>query len=403
MYPIQLADLNSNFIESISKGELQEDLILEFKQRIYPFENKEDKKNFLRDIVAMVNGSGGLIILGVADNNDLIGVDIPDRDGYKRQILQNISSIEPQIIGVDFKFIEYHGLTFLAVLVPEGELKPYSSKVYGDAREFLVRQNASNHHLSMSEIRRLFLKNNPEAPDFESDWNDWRTHKISQILKGELFKPLMNTCSVVITMWPTSSGVKEKKIDGIKLKNFGDKKSDFWPSHSTGRTIVPYADGIFAVGREDGDFGEGKHKCYSIVVAQTNLALLSYDGLPSIAKNGKEIGSDIAQEIINMALKFTRFLNDLGQTGKEYKITVSILDAKGCKIKGNSFHNVFPGALSSAIGVTTEEFTDSVKLKIGEDVSLAVKPILDKIWQSSGFDECPFYIDGKFEQKRSRY
>ena len=122
-YPIKHSRLDENFLLKVKSGEVTEDVIVEFKIKPYQLGTRDEKKEFLRDVSAMLNASGGVILLGISDDGELEGVSIPDFDLYKRQMLSIISSnIGPQIIGIDFKKIEFTGNLFVLFLQQKTKL-----------------------------------------------------------------------------------------------------------------------------------------------------------------------------------------------------------------------------------------------------------------------------------------
>ena len=96
----------------------------EFKQTL--------EKNLIEEVCAFANSSGGYILLGVADDGKVEGIDTSNRNRSKVQDILN--KLEPKLnttVGVKKNLIVIH--------VPEGNEKPY-----GCSRGFFMRVGANS-------------------------------------------------------------------------------------------------------------------------------------------------------------------------------------------------------------------------------------------------------------------
>ena len=99
-----------------------------------------------REICAFANATGGTILLGMADDGEVCGVDNHNR--LKSEIQSIARSADPPI-AVE---IESTGQV-LCVRVPAQQSKPYS---FGG--KFFIREGASSQQMSREEIREFFFK-----------------------------------------------------------------------------------------------------------------------------------------------------------------------------------------------------------------------------------------------------
>ena len=99
-----------------------------------------------REICAFANATGGVILIGVDDAAQIVGVS--DHNRLKSQV-QNIARSADPPVAVD---VESAG-DVLWVSVPEQHSKPYSY-----AGRFYVREGASSQQMSRDEIREFFFK-----------------------------------------------------------------------------------------------------------------------------------------------------------------------------------------------------------------------------------------------------
>lgn len=80
MLPVNLDDLTPADIESLIESEVPESLTLDYKQQL-PGDQKEEKREFLHDVAAMANSSGGDLIYGIVERRteDDKATGFPDR------------------------------------------------------------------------------------------------------------------------------------------------------------------------------------------------------------------------------------------------------------------------------------------------------------------------------------
>ncbi len=128
--------------------------------KYYESETIELKSIYVEDVkkevIAMANGIGGVIYIGVGDNGDVIGVDNAD------EVMQRVSNtvrdaIKPDVtMFVRYNTITEDGKTIIAVEVQSGTNKPYYLHAKGLRPEGVyVRQGTSSVPASDIVIRKM--------------------------------------------------------------------------------------------------------------------------------------------------------------------------------------------------------------------------------------------------------
>lgn len=97
-----------------------------------------------REIYAFANATGGVILLGVADAGEIVGV--ADHNPLKSRVQSTARSADPPI-SVEVESVG----EVLCVVVPRQERKPYS---FGG--RFFIRDGASSQQMSNAEVENLF-------------------------------------------------------------------------------------------------------------------------------------------------------------------------------------------------------------------------------------------------------
>jgi ATP-dependent DNA helicase RecG len=141
------------------------DPFLQNNQRRYRVLNKKDLANLIalgegfttefkragtsnlgREICAFANATGGVILIGVTDAGESVGVD--DHNRLKSEVQAIARSAEPPI-AVEVKSVG----KVLCVVVPDQHSKPYS---FGG--KFFLREGATSQQMARNEIREFFFK-----------------------------------------------------------------------------------------------------------------------------------------------------------------------------------------------------------------------------------------------------
>lgn len=164
---------------------------IDYKQAL-PGSQDSDKKEFLADISALANASGGDLIYGISEQRDskgkptgvperIDGVKVDNFDALRLQIDQIIAAgIAPRIMGIEIEKIEQAPHEPVIVIrIPQSLLAPHMI-VFKDLSRFYLRGVASNHRMDVTEIREAFFRT---ANLLERAAN-FRARRIEQVLAG---------------------------------------------------------------------------------------------------------------------------------------------------------------------------------------------------------------------------
>ena len=99
-----------------------------------------------RELCAFANATGGVVLIGVTDDGQPVGV--RDANRLKSEVQNVARSIEPPLV-IDMDVVD----NILIVNVPAQNSKPYSS-----GGKFYLRDGASLQQMSRGEIREFFFK-----------------------------------------------------------------------------------------------------------------------------------------------------------------------------------------------------------------------------------------------------
>lgn len=132
--------------EILSLTKIGEGQDLEYK---YDIKDETSKNDFIETVVAFSNTNRGTILVGVADNGDIVGTRINSDDVHK-MIHDNC---DPPLTHTKIEQKEIAGNKVIIIEVPEGSDKPYQSR---RDKNWYVRHNANDMKMERSELIRFW-------------------------------------------------------------------------------------------------------------------------------------------------------------------------------------------------------------------------------------------------------
>jgi len=198
---------------------------LEFKESIGNTER--DKLELLRDICAMVNADGGLIVIGAKTSGEQCTgfVDLPNPDGNAQRIRQSVlDSIEDRILDFGVKPFQLPpGVTVLVVYVPSSFAKPHMIKI-NKKTEFWKRYETDKRPMTIAEIRSAFINTSGAMSLRRVE------EKVDRLYQGlterqviEEEKRLVNNVAQIHKI--TNTKVLMDKLDDTFKKELGSKRA----------------------------------------------------------------------------------------------------------------------------------------------------------------------------------
>lgn len=155
-------DLTFEDLQALVDNRVPEGPHIDYKQNAYSGRD-EDKREMLRDIVALANAKGGYLILGIIEDSSSRAVGFaPIVDAH--QIAQSIrqtylDGIQERIPGIDIRVIEAEeNQGIIVIFVPASEQLPHM--VAREHRtDFYRRYGTDKRSMTIGEIRDGFLYN----------------------------------------------------------------------------------------------------------------------------------------------------------------------------------------------------------------------------------------------------
>lgn len=164
-----LASVTLDEIQRLVANSVPESLHLDYKREL-KLEDRDEKKEFLRDLTALANAEGGLIVYGIDEDRDgagkptgmprvVDGISMPNRDAFVLGVEHIIKD------GIDERLPSYQLSTVpiagdrcvLMIRVPPSLRAPHMVTLGGERRYFM-RGNSGRQDMSTAQVRDAVLR-----------------------------------------------------------------------------------------------------------------------------------------------------------------------------------------------------------------------------------------------------
>ena len=197
----ELADVVESDLKQLIDLRRPEDTQLDYKLKL-PDNSPRSKVNFLKDIVALANTAGGVVLYGVEERNGvpeaLPGLQV-DSDEEKLRLANIIrDGTNPRIDGVRFYAIGLsNSNTILAVEVPRSWKGPHAVNYEGHWR-FYGRHSNGNYPMDVEQVRSAILGSNQLAEQIRN----FRADRLLKIASGEAPIALDDRAKLILHLIP---------------------------------------------------------------------------------------------------------------------------------------------------------------------------------------------------------
>jgi len=180
MYPLgkPISQLTPEDLAQIRDKKYPENLNLDFKQSYDGGSELKSKRELLKDIVAMANTAGGVIIIGGVEQEDTSTgikhledyITVPDAsklaEKYANWIREHTDDV---LAGVDIIPFVVEGKSILLIEVPDSPHKPHRVDIKNEPKECYVRTGTSNIPMSMHMVKHMILSQG----SYWADCKEW--------------------------------------------------------------------------------------------------------------------------------------------------------------------------------------------------------------------------------------
>lgn len=226
-------EITAEHIRWLVEQKIPESRTLDYKQSLreksqntsQKTDKKDPRKEFLKDVSAFANASGGDIVYGVTEElNDAKettgipasaeGVPVSNADAEKRLLMDWLhSGLEPRLVGVRVCIISgFPEGSVIVVRVPHSLAAPHMIAIK-DTASFYSRHNTSNLPMDVSQIRQAFLF----SENLSERIRRFRKERVEQIANDEAPVRLKNAVRVVLHWMPLAAIELGHQVDLVAI------------------------------------------------------------------------------------------------------------------------------------------------------------------------------------------
>lgn len=166
-------------MEAVSAEEIEQALLrvpvreradLDFKRALYSTKTEPAKLELAKDVAAMANGQGGVIVIGIGEDgnavaNEVSYVPIDDREIRRMQAVIAANVFPYPQIQILPKEVGRSGKGFYLVVIPRSPLRPHAIPGDGSALRYPRRQDSGTGFLNESEVADSYRSRFRDAAD----------------------------------------------------------------------------------------------------------------------------------------------------------------------------------------------------------------------------------------------
>ena len=236
MFFKSLAEVTIEDIQDLCDNRVLESRFIDFK--VDPIGNADrDKREFLADISAFANSSGGDLVLGVQTEEGaaakIVGMQLSDVDKEKLR-LGNIlrDGLEPRVANIDYSWLQIDvGRGVMIVRCPRSWMAPHRVTFLKDMN-FYVRNSAGKNPMSVEELRQAFTF----GREISDRLRRFRAERIKAINGNDVPVNLRTSPKVVLHIIPLSSVVDPLDLQ-FNLRGPANMAPLRWASYSHEHTL----------------------------------------------------------------------------------------------------------------------------------------------------------------------
>lgn len=398
---ITLADL-----QSLITDRVRENRQLDYKdeQPAHARANADKKSEFAVDVSALANGSGGLLVYGVAEEKDgdrptgiaialngLTGFNLDADGNHLRGYLD--TALDPKLPVGALELHTIEGGTrgpILLVRVRKSFAAPHMVRADGRFRSaFYVRDGARNRQLDTRGVREAVYA----SGDWANRFRVWRRDRIAAVISAETPIQLEGTRRLIVHIAPTSSLEGETTVDVRDAERRAVAKSVAPLGSSIAYATNTFNIDGFVIHSRAG--GTDYLQIFRSGLVESVEASLLYDGDELRTRN-------IEDELFKFVPMCAAYLRELGVL-PPLVVALTLTGVQG-------MHHLEQPSIDRARQTIPTIDRDIVALpellldaeQLATDSHAYLAPIVNGLWQAGGRPGCPRYKDdGTYDGRRS--
>lgn len=376
-------EINETHIKSLIDDEIPEGKGIEYKVQL-PGRTDKDKKEFLADLSSFANTAGGDIIYGIKEEGGkpvsiqgFLSFDFDETKLWAEDLIR--SGLKPRLFSAQFAEIKTESGSVLLIRIPRSWNCPHVLD-FKNRWRFYGRNSAGKFPLEIDDVRSMFI----EKETFQQKLDTFRYDRINNILQGKTPIDLVkNNPVLLINCVPINVFSGSALYDLKELNNQNEIMEPICDWRGAGQRfsfdgLVRYAN--THNGKRDEYQLFFRNGCYEYV---TPIFMVDYNNKKCIAF--PHLGNAL-RNAINKYKHFCEYYN----IPYPLNILVNLLGIKGYTIIRRNAYSFEKGG-DDVIREDNLLFPPVMIENPSIKSEVAIKPILDSLWNACNYAFCWHY------------
>lgn len=387
MLLVPTSKIDESYLASLVRDRCPESDTLEFKSEP-PGSSDNDKREFMKDVCAMANASGGDIIYGIEEQDGsasaLKPITSEAPDAMRRRLSQVLDTIDPRITGIEIAPISLSVGHALVIRVPTSFDAPHSVR-NGTWRRYVTRSGSSTSDLTMDQLRAAFGR----TAALTDQARTFLERRITTVLTGGAWRPLVRSPIAGVYVVPLAAIAGKLSINFTDLYNSYTRFLFEMHAWGSGMSRTVNLDGLIVhpgdISREIAGYRLA-HRCGAMEAIQVVGG--DVDGRMTIPP------IPTTRTYLEMTRQLIQIAADLGASGPGI-IKCVLFNALGAEFSLGSQWRYEKNMGDRSLMDLPELWVDDIATP-GE-IDVLMRPSIDVLWQAFGHERCTAYDDeGRF-------
>lgn len=380
---VDISDLRTLVEDGVSEGRK-----IEYKENL-PGNTDSDKKEFLADISAFSNTSGGHFLIGIRESSgvpeDIVGIDVDNLDAEILRLENMIrDGIEPRPPGLKTYSVSLeNGKVVIVIQIPRSWALPHMVTYKGHSK-FFSRNSAGKYQLDVTELRAAYALSDSTTERIKN----FRMERINNIVSENYPTTLPESPKIVLHIVPFGAFHPAGPFDIVAIS---EESTHLRPMNASGWSNRFNFDGYLS-------FNGGGDNTTSYVQIFRNGSIEAVECRLLAPFNGKKSIPSLAYELeILRALQ--HYLPFQEKSGIEPPLIVmlSLIGVKdyimGVDYGRFSYEDTYP--IDRNMLLLPEVLFEQFNL----ETSKVMRPIFDAVWNAAGWPRSMNYNENGVWQK----
>lgn len=384
-------DINALDVQNLITNAVSESTTLEFKRDL-PGGTDDAKKEFLADVSALANTSGGDIVFGIDEQDgcaaSITGIGTADADAELLRFNNILNSgLDPRI-RYSGKPVVCEDRTLLLLRVDKSWNGPHRV-VFKGSDKFFGRTATGKYPLDVQQLRRAFLDNGTVSERMRA----FRAERLASIIAGATSVTMPGTSRFVLHLLPFEAFFSEYQYDvsqTLPTNDFRPLGGNGWSNRLTFEGQM-----AFAPAKEPNSSGSYVQVYRNGILEMVDSLLLDHT-LP-----------DTGQRYIP-GIGFERFMVDGIERGVQLLTRLGVSAPIAIAVTLTNVREMVIGVdnymfFSQLHPVLNDHLflPEAVLPEFASSVDALIRPLADMVWNACGINRSPhFDEDGKWTKRR---